>query len=188
MILNFSDYLNEAFIGNKFAPDARNFDIEVIDPLENEITKEIIFKNNHTDEDIKKMNKFLKDNKYKALKLFHGTSAKFDIMDKGLLTTKTSTKKSMQSQTGYVYLSIFKDMAKKFGDIAYPYNDIAVYTVEVQIINLKPDKDQIRNKRLWGGVSSGETLADSMLYGHGFRVKGDIPPYMIKDKEIVIER
>ena len=50
----------------------------------------------------------------------------------------------------------------------------------VPIIYLNADKDQLFNKRR--GISDikiGDTLGDSAIYGSGFRVKGDIPPYMI---------
>lgn len=176
----------ESFLNHKYAPVARSFDIETINLLETDIYKRIIKKgeSNVTDEDIKELNKFLKDNKYKALKLYHGTSADIDIENEGLLKTKEGTKKSMQSETGYVYLSMFKDMAKTFGDIAYPRKNIIVYEVHVQIISLMPDKDQLRNKRAFGQTNTGDSLAESIIFGNGVRVKSDIPPYMIKDKFI----
>jgi hypothetical protein len=116
----------------------------------------------------------------RPIKLYHGTSAELNIEKEGLLTTKQSTKKSMQSQTGFVYLSIFPDMAKTFGKMAYPKDDIVVYEVVVPAYYLLPDKDQLRNQRLFAGKTVNDTLADSALYGHGFRVKGNIPPYMIR--------
>lgn len=178
----------EKFLGYKYSPTARSFDIETIDLLETDIFKDIMKKgNNISKEDIGKLNKFLRDNKYKAIKLYHGTSIENDIDNKGLLKTKISTKKSIQSMPGYVYLSLYKETAKTFAEIAYPHNNVVVYEVHVQIASLLADKDQIRNKRLHGSYSIGDSLAESALYGSGFRVKDDIPPYMIKDK-FVYER
>lgn len=175
----------EKFLWYKYSPSARNFDIETIDLQETDIFKEIIKKgDNIPKEDLDKLNKFFRDNKYKAIKLYHGTSSEYNIENEGLLKTKLSTKKSLQSEPGYVYLSLYKDMAKTFAQIAYPNKDVTVYEVHIQIASLLADKDQIRNKRLYGKMDLKDSLAESVLYGSGFRVKSDIPPYMIKDKFI----
>jgi hypothetical protein len=137
-----------------------------------------------TDKNIKTLNDFLRSNKGNLIKLYHGTGADNDIENEGLKTTKESTKKSFQSQTGFVYLSIYKDSAKLFGDVAYPYQDTKVVEVEIAISNLKADKDQLYNMRANSNKEVGETLADSAIHGNGFRVKGNIPPYMIKNTEI----
>jgi hypothetical protein len=145
-----------------------------------------IFYSEPTPAKLKELNKILQPHKnqyqphIRPIKLYHGTSAKIDILNDGLLVTKSKTKKSLQSQTGYVYLAIYPDMAKTFGDIAYPYDDIVVYEVIVPVYLLQADKDQLRNQRAYAGRTVGDSLAESALYGHGFRVKGDIPPYMIK--------
>lgn len=141
------------------------------------VTKE--FLELHRKGNKKELNKFLNKNKGNLLNLYHGTSSNFDIKENGLLTTKLKTKRSYQSEEGYVYLSIYPDSAKLFGEIAYPKEDISVYKVEIAISNLKSDKDQLRNKRLYGNMKVGDSLAESAIYGNGFRVKGDIPPYMI---------
>lgn len=136
------------------------------------------------DENIKALNDFLRSNKGNLIRLYHGTGANNDIENEGLKTTKETTKKSFQSQTGFVYLSIFKDSAKLFGDVAYPYQDTKVVEVEIAISNLKADKDQLYNMRMDTGKEIGETLGDSAIHGNGFRVKGNIPPYMIKNMKI----
>lgn len=185
--MNKSKYIKkfEGFIGNRHSPSSTTMDIEVIDLFEEESIRDVMKKYDDSDkDDIKVLNKFLRDNKYKALKLYHGTSVKNDINTKGLLTTKVKTKRSLQSQTGYVYLSMYKDSAKSFAELGYPYDDIVVYEVHVQIISLLPDNDQLYNKRLFSGLDVGTTLADSLVFGSGARVKGDIPNYMIKNKFI----
>lgn len=169
--------LFEKYLEYRYTPVVRSFDIEVIDLFEVDA-----FKN----QDIDELNKFFRKNQYKALRLYHGTSIEHDIENDGLLKTKVKTKKSLQSQPGYVYLSLYKGMAKTFGEMAYPRKDIVVYEVHIQIKSLLPDKDQLYNKRLYGSDKNiGDTLADSAIYGSGFRVKADIPPYMIKNKYLV---
>ena len=127
---------------------------------------------------LKKFNKLLKDSKFKKIRLFHGTSPNINILDDGLLVTKLKTKKSIQSETGYVYLSIYPDSAKTFGNISYGITKSIVYEIIVPIIYLKVDKDQLFNVNFHGN-NVPESLGDSAIYGHGFRIKGDIPPYMI---------
>jgi hypothetical protein len=162
-----------------------NYNVDMSNPID--LLKEYpdLFYSDPTPEMLKEFNKIISPHKNqyqpnsKPVKLYHGTSANINILKDGLLTTKNKTKKSFQSQTGYVYLSIFPDMAKTFGDIAYPYDDIVVYEVVIPVYLLQADKDQLYNKILHAGISVGDSLAESALYGHGFRVKGDIPPYMI---------
>ena len=113
--------------------------------------------------------------------LYHGTSRKNPVLEQGLLPTSNNRKKSLQSTNGYVYLSIFPSMAKNFGEIAYPNQDISVYEVKVLMKNLIADTDQLRNKRMWGNVVCGNSLAESLLIGHGARVKGKIDLWQIKE-------
>lgn len=109
--------------------------------------------------------------------LYHGTDAAIPILTQGLKRTKATTKKSMQSTTGYVYLSVFPELALEFGKIAYPHaKEIAVYQVLCRIGSLLPDKDQIRNVNLYGGHAFKNSLAISLLIGHGARVNRDIEP------------
>lgn len=129
---------------------------------------------------LKELNRFFKNQRGNYVRLYHGTHSEHPIMDKGILTTKRRTKRSLQSQTGYVYLSYFPTMAKTFGEMAYPGDKVTVYEAKVPIAHLKPDTDQLRNRRYWGeNKEIGDTLGDSLVHGSGFCVKGDIPPYMI---------
>lgn len=174
MILRFNDFINEGFINYNYDTDKS----KVIDLINDDKYHDIIF-SEPTDDNIKKLNKILKDNKNSLIRLYHGTSPKHDILKQGILTTKAKTKRSMQSEVGYVYLSIYPDTAKTFGNFGYAITDASVYEVLVPIKDIKPDKDQLKNKRMFGEMEVGDTLADSILYGSGVRVKGDIPPYMI---------
>ncbi len=178
MITKFELFEN-SYIGHKISPVATSFTPKVIDPMTTEPFKTLLYKD-PTPKDIEAVNKFLRANKFACLKLYHGTSDEHDIMNQGLMKTKESTKKSLQSQPGFTYLSLFPSMAKTFGEMSYPYNKITVYEIDAPIYHLKPDADQLRNKRLHSNIDCGNSLGDSALYGHGFRIKGNIPPYMIK--------
>jgi hypothetical protein len=162
------------------APAIKGVNTNKIIKLVDDLETSYLFYKKPTDDDVKFLEKFLRQNKFNLIELYHGTSSNNNILDNGLLATKLSTKKSLQSTTGYVYLSIFEDMAKKFGSFAYPKNDISIYKVTIPIYFLKPDLDQLGNQRLFAGNDVNNTLAESALFGHGFRIKGNIPPYMIK--------
>ena len=104
-------------------------------------------------------------------------------MHEGLLRTTSRRRNSAQSESGYVYLSIYPSSAKTFGEIAYPRDEVIVYAVDIKIKELKPDKDQLVNKRRWGYGQFdflGDSLAESLIFGHGARVRRDIRPYEIK--------
>ena len=59
-----------------------------------------------------------------------------------------------------------------------------VYAVIVKVQDLRPDKDQLFNKRRWDDSKKiGDTLADSLVYGRGARVKRNIYPYEIRETE-----
>jgi hypothetical protein len=128
--------------------------------------------------DIKALASYLWKNE-NTIRLYHGTSAQIPILEQGLKPTTARTAKSLQSSRGFVYLSVFPGMAQMFGEMAYPHRDIAVYAVDIPIRLLKPDKDQLNNQRSWARRDIGNTLAESLVYGHGARVKGRIFPYMI---------
>lgn len=113
--------------------------------------------------------------------LYHGTTVKHNIMMEGLLPTSNSRKKSLQSANGYVCLSIYPDMARTFGKMAYPQDEIVVYEVAIPLRLMLPDKDQLKNKRQWSGDSSiGTDLACSIVHGSGCRVKGAISINLIE--------
>jgi len=113
--------------------------------------------------------------------LYHGTTYRHNIMMDGLLPTCASRKKSLQSSHGYVYLSIYPDMAKFFGKMAYPQDEIKVYEVVIPLRMMLPDVDQLNNKKYWGNNKDiGTDLACSIVYGSGCRVKGAISPNLIE--------
>lgn len=178
MIIKLNEYIN--YLHYLEAPAIKGVNTNKILNLVKDSETRDMFYREPIDDDIKFLNKYLKNNKYNLIELYHGTSSNNDIIENGLLTTKIKTKKSLQSTPGYVYLSVFEDMAKQFGSFTYPIDDIEVYKITVPVYFLEPDLDQINNVRLWSNINIDETLADSALYGHGFRIKGNIPPYMIK--------
>ncbi len=137
--------------------------------------------------DIGALNRWLKEHscKYKNehVIMYHGTSAEHDIVNQGLQKTRAKTKKSLQSQIGYVCLSLYPESARTFGELAYPSKEISVYAVKVPLRELAIDSDQLHNKRMWGDYKDGEikrTLADSLVYGSGARIKRDIQPYEVR--------
>jgi len=175
MIIKFNEYLHYVE-----APAIRGVNKNIVlNLVEDKETSDIFYKEAN-DDDVIFLTKYLRKNKFNLIELFHGTSEENDIENMGLLKTKNKTKKSIQSMPGFVYVSIFKKMAEEFGKMAYPHSKISVYKVTVPVYFLKPDLDQLRNQRLFAGRNVNDTLGDSAIFGHGFRIKGDIPPYMIK--------
>jgi hypothetical protein len=141
---------------------------------------DIFTKSNVSPQELTQVKKFLRDNQYHKLVMYHGTSAKNNIEDQGLLPTSMKRRHSLQSTLGYVYLSLYPTNAKNFGELAYPGNPIVVYRVEVPVQLLQADKDQLCNQRQYACRDVGNSLAESLIYGHGARVKGSIPQYMIR--------
>ena len=147
-------------------------------------TAKYMFNDEPTEKDIKMMNRWLAQHRNEYVRLYHGTSVRVPVKDEGLLRTNNRRKRSYQSQMGFVYLSVYPQTARTFGEMAYPQDAVVVYAVDVKIKELMPDKDQLRNKRLWGRDEHiGDTLADSLIIGHGARVKRDIRPYEIHETE-----
>lgn len=126
-------------------------------------------------------NKWLRKHREDYLRLYHGTGSRHKILEKGILTTTIKRRTSYQSENGYVYLSIYPDSAKTFGELGNPYDKVIVYSVDLKIKELKPDIDQLKNKRFYNKDLSemGNTLAESLIYGHAARVKRSIKPYEI---------
>jgi hypothetical protein len=129
--------------------------------------------------DVAALARYLRSNRDNLIRLYHGTSAQIPVFAQGLKPTTFRTKKSLQSSMGFVYLSVYPGRAHDFGKLAYPGKDIAVYVVDIPIRLLKPDKDQLDNQRCWAQREIGDTLAESLAYGHGVRVKGKIDPCAI---------
>lgn len=136
------------------------------------------------EESVKKVKKFIQlyGNKYQnnQVKFYHATNADYDIENQGLLPTSKNRRNSYQSGSGYVYLANTPEQAKEFADFAFPRNNIAIYEVNVYFNQMLPNKDQIRNQRLYAGKEElKDTLANSIVFGGGIRVKGKIPSYQI---------
>lgn len=146
---------------------------------------ELVYNNFPTQKQIEKLNKWLRDNKDKYVQMYHGTpfENKQRILEKGILPTTYSRRHSQQSESGYVYLSVFPTMSKVFADMANVYSKEknVVFVATIQIMDLKPDTDQLKNKRIHGqDLSIGDTLAESIIYGHGARVKGKVDRNVIR--------
>lgn len=152
----------------------------MIDLKNHEPTMKYIYNDEPTRKDVKEFQDILRCNKESYIILYHGTSEKNDIAKEGLLRTNRKRRNSYQSESGYVYLSIFPSFARMFGEIAYPHDHVCVYAVRLKVRELLPDKDQLRNKRLFGNLDIGNTLSDSFIFGHGARVKRDIKPYELR--------
>lgn len=158
-----------------------NGEHRVID-LRKEPSASVIYNEQCTTDDIRSFNKWLRAHANDYVRLYHGTSSKFDIMHQGLLKTSARRRNSYQSASGYVYLSIYPSSARTFGEIAYPQQEITVYAIDIKIRELCPDTDQLFNKRRNGFGDFdhiGTTLADSLIFGHGARVRREIKPYEI---------
>ena len=132
---------------------------------------------NITQKDIKELNKWLKVNRNEYVRLYHGMGENNDILGKGIKRTSLKRSKSYQSQSGYVYLSRYPNMARSFGEINN-MSDTQVYAVDIKIKDLLPDLDQLNNQRA-AGKEIGNTLTESLIYGGGARIKRDIMPYEI---------
>ena len=126
------------------------------------------------------LNKWLRQHREDYVRLYHGTSAKISVKEQGLLTTSMKRRRSYQSESGYVYLSLYPSSARTFGEMGYPYDDVVVYAVDVKIKELRPDTDQLYNKRMYMNEEIGNTLADSLIFGHGARIKRALKPWEIK--------
>ena len=124
------------------------------------------------------LSKWLRSHKNDFVVLYHGTSARHDVWEEGLLPTSGSRAKSYQSSPGYVYLSVYPGSAETFGSLAYPMHDIIVYSVWVTVRRLKPDIDQLNNHR-YEGMDVGNSLVESLVFGHGARIKGKIDPFQL---------
>lgn len=174
-MLNYTKFINEKYVESTSNVDMNN-PIDLIVDYPNYIfadaTPELLKQFNN---EIIKPNSNYRQYGIKSVVLYHGTSVKNNIMDMGLKVTTNPTKKSYQSQVGYVYLSVFPDHARRFGEIAYPYDDVVVYKITIPIYNLLPDLDQLYNHNI-----TDKSLTKSLLIAHTARVKGDIPTYMIE--------
>lgn len=138
-----------------------------------------------TDKEVKEFGRFLNSHKMDFIRMYHGTSSRHAVMDKGLLATSSGRARSPQSAAGFVYLAYDPESALNFARMGYAGDytaDLVVYAVDVTVQRLLPDHDQLRNKRMWGGDDTiGSTLAHSLIYGRGARVRGRIEANQIHE-------
>lgn len=112
------------------------------------------------------------------IKMYHATDPSIPILEKGLKPTSNSRRRSYQSESGFVYLANTPERAKTFGDLGNSGRSI-IYEIVVPINKLMPDLDQLNNIRA-SGQNVGNSLAESIIYGGGARLKGKIEPYAIR--------
>lgn len=141
----------------------------------------------NNDPKLKELDRWLREHKNDFVRLYHGTSSEHTVMKDGLLPTCNSRKHSLQSRNGFVSLSVFPSMAKTFGEMAYPKRDIEVYAVTLCVRNLVADKDQLANQRQYAEREVKDTLAHSLVFGHGAQVKGKIDPYSIQPMSLLMK-
>lgn len=147
-----------------------------------------LFYGNPSDRDVKWLAQWLKSNPDTEVQLYHGSAAINPIAVDGLKKTSATRRNSLQSSSGFVYLSVFPGMAAEFGRYAAlnrgPDQEgfrVAVYSVFLRIAELLPDKDQLANQRHYAErYQLGNSLAESLIFGRGARFKGNIDPRRIK--------
>lgn len=132
---------------------------------------------------VKELNSWIRKNsdRYlgKNVVLYHATDIRLPIRDEGLKPTSATRRRSYQSTPGFVYLAATPDRAQAFGDLGNQ-GASRVYAVSVSIRSLKADLDQLTNARSVGEVV-GNSVAESILYGGGARVKGGISCWDIQE-------
>lgn len=113
----------------------------------------------------------------RLIRMYHGTSINLDLTSSGICPTSASNKKSLQVESGYVYLAATPARALKQGQMANG-GQAKVYEVLVDIKDLLADKDQLSNLAATGAAVK-NTLAHSLTYAGGARVKGVIAPWAV---------
>lgn len=138
---------------------------------------------------IKELGSWLRDNQNAFVRLYHGTSAEYPIMENGLLPTTRKRRNSLQSRSGFVSASIYEDHARRFGEMACPGKPIEVYAVTLCVHSLVADRDQLGNARMYkpGLAELTSTLANSLVFGHGAQVKGKIEARHLQPMSLVRE-
>lgn len=129
---------------------------------------------------LQRLSEWLAQDKNRLISLYHGTSAQHPVLTKGLLPTSAIRAKSLASSHGYVCFSVFPAMAETFAKMAYPGREVVVYTATLSAGRLLPDLDQIRLKRLFGGLEIKESLAHSLAAARGCRVRGKVSPNCLR--------
>jgi hypothetical protein len=134
---------------------------------------------------IKELDQWLRGNPNAFVRLYHGTAKDHPIMASGLLPTTSNRRNSLQSRSGYVSLSVYESNARTFGELAYPGKEIEVYAVTMCVRSLTADKDQLFNQRCHVGRKVKNSLAHSLVFGHGAQVKGKVDPWYIQPLSLI---
>lgn len=125
-----------------------------------------------TAERVATLDRWLRANPGAWVRLFHGTAAALPVLREGLKPTCETRRNSLQSRSGFVSFSIYPGHAEVVARLAHPGHALAVYGVDFRVGELVPDRDQLRNQRLWAQRAVRDTLAHSLAYGHGAQVRG----------------
>jgi hypothetical protein len=140
-----------------------------------------LFYGSPSTEQVNEFSCWLKENPTAFVRLYHGSAALNPILAEGIKKTTARRRNSPQSSSGYVYLSVYPGMSETFSEFASANrgktedgHSKAIYSVDLRVEELLHDSDQLRNQRLFAERNVGNTLAESLVYGHGARVKGDI--------------
>ncbi len=122
--------------------------------------------------------KWLRSNKDAYVRLYHGTGAPAVLGGGGISRTSRNNQRTSQSSRGFVYLATDPAVARRYADMGYN-GPTEVYSVDLKVSELKPDKDSLFFLRRSGAESSefGDSLADSLYYTGNARVARDIMPY-----------
>jgi hypothetical protein len=112
------------------------------------------------------------------VKFYHGTDPSLAIEVEGLKPTSATRRRSYQSRSGYVYLANTPERAETFGRLGNSGRCL-VYEVAVPVRSLRADRDQLGNL-CSTGVTVGNSIGESIVYGGGVRIKGRIEPFAVR--------
>lgn len=160
-----------------------------------------IFYGNPTPQQVADFSSWLRARPNAFVRLYHGAPAGLNIEDEGLLPTSLSRRNSLQSTSGFVYLSAYPGMAYDFGHFASlnraPAADgarVAVYPVTITLRRLLADLDQLANRRKFAQEQVGNSLAESLIRARGARVRGRVEPQCLgaalrfAQRDVLVER
>lgn len=145
-----------------------------------------LFYGQPSSEEVREFGRWLRQNRNAFVRLYHGTAAVNPVLQEGLLPATQRRRNSLHSSSGYVCLSVYPGMAHQFGVYASLNRSrdaqgrkVLVYPVVKTIGSLLADRDQLSSRRHWAGERLGDTLAESLVHGHGARVRGAIEPHQL---------
>ena len=111
--------------------------------------------------------------------MYHATSAETPVLTEGLLPSTETRRRFENSDSGYVCLATHPQLAKGFGDLAYPDEPVVVYEVLVPLRRLEADAGQLRTRRA-AGDKVGRGLAASLAHTGCARIRDSIPLWQIQ--------